>query len=272
MICYKCGTFNEDGSAFCYKCGNSLMANGANSSMQGVGVGSGMAANGMQPNGMQPNGMQPNGMYNPGMSGNGMYPGMSGNGYAPIKPKKSYTWLIILIAVLSIIAIGAVSVVLIFFVGNSDDDKVEKSEEKTTIVSEATTEDGTKEVVEDETENATEEKTEDETEVATEEDIEETTEDQNTEYETISIYSDLYEELVGGWDAPGDGSDVDGGAYWEFRNGEYWWYKTKDDLTDNYWYGTTEIITGKKGLRKAAGPGFELWESDDVKHYDLKTA
>ena len=28
----------------------------------------------------------------------------------------------------------------------------------------------------------------------------------------------------------------------------------------------------EKGLREAAGPGFEVWESDDVKHYDLKTA
>lgn len=28
----------------------------------------------------------------------------------------------------------------------------------------------------------------------------------------------------------------------------------------------------EKGLREAAGPGFEVWQSDDVKHYDLKTA
>ena len=27
-----------------------------------------------------------------------------------------------------------------------------------------------------------------------------------------------------------------------------------------------------KGLRKDAGPGFEVWSSDDVKHYDLKKA
>lgn len=38
---------------------------------------------------------------------------------------------------------------------------------------------------------------------------------------------------------------------WEFRNGEFWWRKSYNDLDDNYWYGTTEILTGKKGLKRA---------------------
>ena len=258
MICNKCGTWNEDGNGFCYKCGNPLTTNGANPSMpsmQGVGMPSGMPINGMnnqvmQGNGMNPmmqsNGMNPmvqNGGMNPGMQNNGMAPMMQGNGYAPIKPKKSHTGLIILIAILSVIASGALVFVLIHFVGKSSDNETETKEETVTIESEVTT----KDVSVEETEDDTEEDTEKDTEKYTEDD----TEVSGTELETLPISSEIYKQLEGGWDAPGDGSDVDGGAYWEFRNGEYWWYKTSEDLTDNYWYGTTEIIMGREGIEMA---------------------
>lgn len=52
-------------------------------------------------------------------------------------------------------------------------------------------------------------------------------------------------ELNGGWRI----LDTSKG-YWVFKNGEFWWYKDYNDLNDNYWYGTTEIISGKSGIEK----------------------
>lgn len=217
MICSKCGTWNEQGCNFCRQCGNPL-TNEVNNSM--------MSGTGMNPM------MQNNGM-NPMMQGNGMSPMSQGNGFNPIKPKKSYTGLIVvLIAIASTIAIVFFSFVLIRVAIKSDDDDIEQTEEVSTILD---TEETVKEVIEEITIESTEE--------TTEEITEETTEKPDAEYETISITSEIYKALEGGW----DGSD-DGGAYWVFRNGEYWWYKTRDDLTDNYWYGTTEIIVGRAGI------------------------
>ena len=36
---------------------------------------------------------------------------------------------------------------------------------------------------------------------------------------------------------------------WEFKNGEFWFYKSYNDKKDNYWYGTYEYKTGKEGLK-----------------------
>ena len=52
--------------------------------------------------------------------------------------------------------------------------------------------------------------------------------------------------LTGGWRILSDSKD-----YWKFNDGKFWWYKSVDDLNDNYWYGTTEILKGKEGLEKA---------------------
>lgn len=52
--------------------------------------------------------------------------------------------------------------------------------------------------------------------------------------------------LTGGWRTLSDSED-----YWYFKDGKFWWYKSVNDLNDNYWYGTTEIIKGKDGLTKA---------------------
>ncbi len=38
---------------------------------------------------------------------------------------------------------------------------------------------------------------------------------------------------------------------WKFKNGQFWWYKSVDDLNDNYWYGTYKVLTGKSGLKTA---------------------
>ncbi len=39
-------------------------------------------------------------------------------------------------------------------------------------------------------------------------------------------------------------------TYWVFKDGEFWWYKSLYDLNDNYWYGTTKILTGEKGFKE----------------------
>lgn len=52
--------------------------------------------------------------------------------------------------------------------------------------------------------------------------------------------------ITGGWRILADSED-----YWEFKNGQFWWYKSVNDLNDNYWYGTTKIVTGKEGLALA---------------------
>lgn len=52
-------------------------------------------------------------------------------------------------------------------------------------------------------------------------------------------------DINGGWNILSDSE-----SYWVFKNGEFWWYKSKDDLTDNYWYGKTRILTGKQGLKE----------------------
>lgn len=49
----------------------------------------------------------------------------------------------------------------------------------------------------------------------------------------------------------GHNKDIDGGwkvlssghAYWVFKDGQYWWYESSEDLTDNYWYGTFRRTT-----------------------------
>lgn len=51
--------------------------------------------------------------------------------------------------------------------------------------------------------------------------------------------------INGGWRILSDSE-----TYWTFKNNEFWWYKSVNDLNDNYWYGTTEIVTGKEGLAK----------------------
>ena len=41
----------------------------------------------------------------------------------------------------------------------------------------------------------------------------------------------------------------DDSSYWVFKNGEFWWYKSEDNLNDNYWYGTINVKTGKSGMK-----------------------
>lgn len=93
-------------------------------------------------------------------------------------------------------------------------------------------------------------------------------EDNDDEDEENTIYDDeMYEILdsMSNWnryselrkDNLGKVKDINGGwrilsdseTYYEFKNGEFWWYKSVNDLNDNYWYGTTNIVTGKDGLK-----------------------
>ena len=52
-------------------------------------------------------------------------------------------------------------------------------------------------------------------------------------------------DITGGWRILSNSE-----TYWEFKGNEYWWYKSLNDLNDNYWYGTTRILTGKEGLKE----------------------
>lgn len=52
--------------------------------------------------------------------------------------------------------------------------------------------------------------------------------------------------INGGWRILSDSE-----TYWKFENGQFWWYKSVNDLNDNYWYGTTQVLTGKAGLTVA---------------------
>lgn len=62
---------------------------------------------------------------------------------------------------------------------------------------------------------------------------------------TTAVETEIYKALEGGWN-----SLEEGGSYWKFEDGQYWWYKSYDDLDDNYWYGTTEIIIGLDGIEQ----------------------
>lgn len=53
-------------------------------------------------------------------------------------------------------------------------------------------------------------------------------------------------EIEGGWRVLADTE-----SYWKFEDDKFWWYKSVYDLDDNYWYGSTKIITGKKGVKMA---------------------
>lgn len=52
-------------------------------------------------------------------------------------------------------------------------------------------------------------------------------------------------DINGGWRILSDSE-----TYWEFKNNTFYWYKSVNDLDDNYWYGTTKVYTGKEGFRE----------------------
>lgn len=50
--------------------------------------------------------------------------------------------------------------------------------------------------------------------------------------------------IDGGWRKLNDSEE-----YWKFKDGKFWWYKSVNNLNDNYYYGTTKIATGLEGLK-----------------------
>lgn len=50
--------------------------------------------------------------------------------------------------------------------------------------------------------------------------------------------------INGGWRKLDDSEE-----YWKFKDGKFWWYKSANNLNDNYYYGTTKIATGLEGLK-----------------------
>lgn len=62
--------------------------------------------------------------------------------------------------------------------------------------------------------------------------------------------------INGGWRFLGDSE-----TYWEFKNNTFYWYKSVNNLNDNYWYGTTKVLTGKAGFREV---GLDENKLDDI--------
>ena len=51
--------------------------------------------------------------------------------------------------------------------------------------------------------------------------------------------------IEGGWRILSKGEE-----YWTFKNGEFYYYKSLNDLNDNYYQGTYKVYTGKTGASK----------------------
>jgi hypothetical protein len=62
--------------------------------------------------------------------------------------------------------------------------------------------------------------------------------------------------ITGGWRILGDSE-----SYWELKNNSFYWYKSVNDLNDNYWYGTTKVLSGKNGFKAV---GLEQSKIDDI--------
>ena len=62
--------------------------------------------------------------------------------------------------------------------------------------------------------------------------------------------------IEGGWRVLSNGE-----SYWTFKKGEFYWYKSVNDLNNNYWYGTYKVYTGKTGAAKV---GIESSRIDSI--------
>lgn len=71
--------------------------------------------------------------------------------------------------------------------------------------------------------------------------------------------------IEGGWRILSNSSE----EYWTFKNGEFYYYKSVNDLNDNYWSGTYKKYTGKEGASKV---GIEASKIDSIvaKNKDIK--
>ncbi len=58
-----------------------------------------------------------------------------------------------------------------------------------------------------------------------------------TEQKKLKIYGD--------WKT----QSYDAETYWVFKDNEFWWYQSYNNLNDNYWYGKTTIETGRQGIK-----------------------
>lgn len=92
------------------------------------------------------------------------------------------------------------------------------------------------------------------------------TSDSSSSLDNVIYDDDLYDTLssMNAWNRYSDlrGSDLgklpnitggfrilgDSEIYWEFKNDEFWFYKSVNDLNDNYWYGKIEFLTEKEEL------------------------
>lgn len=59
--------------------------------------------------------------------------------------------------------------------------------------------------------------------------------------------------IEGGWRVLSNGEE-----YWTFKNGEFYYYKSVNDLNDNYYQGTYKVYTGKTGASKVGIEGSRI--------------
>ena len=62
--------------------------------------------------------------------------------------------------------------------------------------------------------------------------------------------------IEGGWRILSNGEE-----YWTFKNGEFYYYKSINNLNDNYYQGTYKVYTGKEGAKKV---GIEPSKIDSI--------
>ncbi len=74
-----------------------------------------------------------------------------------------------------------------------------------------------------------------------------TTNTENTDSSTegtTNVNDNNIEDILGGWES----SDI-GGSYYVFENDyTYYWYKSSNNLTDNYYKGNMEVLRGAEAL------------------------
>lgn len=69
----------------------------------------------------------------------------------------------------------------------------------------------------------------------------------NNNASNISSNSQTSKSLEGNWKTQNSSAET----YWVLKNNEFWWYKSYNDLNDNYWHGTYSAVTGKENLEAA---------------------
>ncbi len=134
-----------------------------------------------------------------------------------MKNKNNSAVVVILVAALAVIAVIGWAIVL-KMIGANNQSKSRVDEDTTTV--------------QVGTDNTQENDEEEKSSEATSEENSEDSKSSEDEPESDTDYSDI----IGGWESE---------AYYEFReDGTYGWYKSSEDLSDNYYSGTITVLRG----------------------------